>query len=204
MLKSTIVFSPTSTTSIARQGISGTITLTQIVGDDRVKITVSLEGLQPNSLHGFHVHDKGITSIQDSLETTCAECGGHFNPDDTDHGSVFNLEPCNRHAGDLINHLYADDQGYVFVEFYDDLVSLDPVSRYCIVGRSIVIHEGFDDLGRCGTSTPFPFLTGRHTGTYSRCPYKCEFYDSEDKQEESLKTGNAGKRIACANISLDV
>ena len=203
MLTATIDFSPASTTSISRNGINGTIVLTQKENDDSVGINVNLKGLTPNHLHGFHIHDSGITNISDSLEKTCAECGGHFNPNDTEHGSVFNINPYARHAGDLINNLHTNEQGTASVEFRDDLISLRPDSRFCVVGRSIVIHEDFDDLGRRGISDPMPYVSGKCTSNHIHCPCILNPYDSAERQEESLKTGNAGKRIACANINLD-
>ncbi len=203
MIKSTIEFTPGSDLSKSREGISGRIVFSQHPEDDKVKVEVSIRGLTPNHLHGFHVHDKGILDMNESLEKTCAECGGHFNPNNTNHGSIFNKNPYARHAGDLINNLYSNEDGYATVEFYDDLISLDRNSRFCILGRSIVIHEDFDDLGRCGISEPMPYLTGKYLGCFTCDPYIRKLYPSKEKQEESLKTGNAGKRIACANIVLD-
>jgi Cu-Zn family superoxide dismutase len=78
-----------------------------------------------------------------------------------------------RHAGDLINNLRFDDQGNFVFQYKDPLISLYP-SYNSIIGRSIVIHEKQDDLG----------------------------LGQGNEKEESLKTGNAGKRICCAVIGL--
>lgn len=78
-----------------------------------------------------------------------------------------------RHAGDLINNIVFNNEGIFEYKYYDDSISLYQGPR-CILGRSIVIHEKADDLGLgLGVS-----------------------------KEESLKTGNAGKRICCSVIGL--
>ena len=60
----------------------------------------------------------------------------------------------------------------------DSLIALR--GKHSIIGRCVVIHEDKDDLGKGGLTR------GKVT---------------DDKlREESLKTGNAGKRIACGVI----
>lgn len=78
-----------------------------------------------------------------------------------------------RHAGDLINNIVFRGDGIFEYQYDDDSISLYHGPR-CILGRSIVIHEKPDDLG-LGTG---------------------------GSKEESLKTGNAGKRICCSVIGL--
>jgi Cu-Zn family superoxide dismutase len=128
-------------------------------------VTVNLAGFQPDTLHGFHIHEYGNTI------KGCDSMGVHYNPYNKTHGNVY-LDGKNRHVGDLINNLYPNNEGKVQIEFYDDLVQV-----HNILGRGLVIHETFDDLGPNG-----PYLTSGNA--------------------ESLKTGNAKKRIACAVIAL--
>ena len=53
--------------------------------------------------------------------------------------------------------------------------------KYSIIGRSVVIHQGEDDLGRGGLDENNKVI-------------------DKKKHQDSLKTGNAGKRIACGVI----
>ena len=69
---------------------------------------------------------------------------GHFNPFSKTHGSPTAAE---RHVGDLGN-VVADDTGSVNATLSDSQISLfGPLS---VVGRSVVVHEGIDDLGLGG------------------------------------------------------
>jgi Cu/Zn superoxide dismutase len=83
------------------------------------------------------------------------------------HGS-FELNTY-RHNGDMTNNLYFNN-GLTYYSFHNDMISLYSDDPRYIIGRSIVIHQDFDDEG-------------------------LNFDD-----DESLITGNAGARIACANI----
>ena len=55
--------------------------------------------------------------------------------------------------------------------------------KYGILGRSVVIHSDEDDLGKGGIDNNGNII-------------------DEKIREESLKTGNAGKRIACGVIGI--
>ena len=133
-------------------GVQGYILFTQ--KGKFVKISIELKGLSQNFSHGFHIHNSG------DLRRGCDSCCSHYNPDDTKHGG---LEDEESHAGDLGN-INTDSKGVCIMEFKTEKFFVEE-----IIGRSIVIHEGTDDLGK-GTN------------------------------KESLKTGNSGKRIACAVI----
>lgn len=106
------------------------------------------------------------------LRKGCESLGAHFNPTGETHGSLL-YKNMPRHAGDLINNITFGEDGIFQYQYNDNSISLYQGPR-CILGRSIVIHEKPDDLG-LGTGGP---------------------------KEESLKTGNAGKRICCAVIGL--
>tara|TARA_Y100001958_G_scaffold159961_1_gene164684 strand:- start:6109 stop:6618 length:510 start_codon:yes stop_codon:yes gene_type:complete len=135
-----------------------------------MKISINIEGLKPGK-HGFHIHEKG------NLLEGCGSLCAHFNPDNTTHGDI-NDSKNNRHAGDLGN-IIADKNGVCKQILYDKIIKLN--GKYNIVGRSVVIHENEDDLGLGGLDE------------------NGEIIDKK-VHKESLKTGNAGKRIACGII----
>ena len=74
-----------------------------------------------------------------------------------------------RHVGDLGSILTNSDERPTEVVIHDKIISLDPNSPANILGLSIVVHDGEDDLGKGGDAG-------------------------------SLKTGNAGSRLACGII----
>lgn len=76
-----------------------------------------------------------------------------------------------RHVGDLGN-IRTDLFGNAKYSFMDNMITLVPGDPCCIIGRMLIIHEDRDD---CGLGTG-------------------------DAKAESLITGNAGNRIACAVI----
>ena len=138
--------------------VKGVVRLTEVLETNLVRLDISIKGLHPNSLHGFHVHEAG--DLSDKCTSMCA----HFNPYGKKHGCPGMKE---RHVGDLGN-LKTNSKGEVFTTFYDDCIKLTG-TKCNIIGRGLIIHADPDDCG-------------------------------QGKNAESLKTGNAGKRIACAVI----
>jgi Cu-Zn family superoxide dismutase len=165
-----IVADPKSTFNTFK--LKGIIQFSQQHPNDLTFVKVSLQNFPKNGSFGFHVHQYG--DLTDGCTSTC----NHFNPYDRKHGSL-GLHSVDRHVGDLAvpgGNLNSDKNGNVVISFYDDLISLYPNER-CIIGRSIVIHQNPDDLGRYrNINTP--------------------------EGIESGKTGNAGKRIFCAIIGI--
>ena len=92
--------------------IKGTVRFTEL--GSKVKIDVSINGLKPNSLHGFHVHEAG--DLTDKCQSMCA----HFNPYNLTHGCPGMK---NRHVGDLGN-LHTNNKGEAKYTFYDDFIKL--------------------------------------------------------------------------------
>ncbi len=125
-------------------GIRGLIFFDELATGEvhvRGKIVGLLQGY-----HGMHIHESG------NLSKGCKSLGGHFNPYGMNHGS--RLTKCkktkrmvvnrNRHVGDLGN-IVADRTGIATINFTDCLLKL--TGNNSIIGRSLIIHDGVDDLG---------------------------------------------------------
>ena len=149
---------PISAIAVFSGQVTGHVKFIEDVKENAIKIQLHLRGLEPNSLHGFHVHEAG------DLTDKCTSMCSHFNPYNTTHGCPGMKK---RHVGDLGN-VETNSKGEAKYSFYDNVIKLRG-SKSNIIGRGLIIHEDEDDCGKGGNL-------------------------------ESLKTGNAGKRIACAVI----
>jgi len=186
-MKTAIVKFPSEYSYSTINNLQGYILFTQYKNCN-VIVNVKLLGL-PIGVHGFHIHENGIKQEyinnmkkEKTIKNLCNTLGGHFNPFGKRHGSY--KYATERHAGDLINNLEVDNSNSVNLSFIDPLISLYEEDINCIISRSIVIHETSDDQGLPGL----------------KALMKNKKLNKEE--EESLKTGNAGKRIACGNIIL--
>jgi superoxide dismutase, Cu-Zn family len=111
--------------------VNGTVTFSNTeVG---VTVSANVEGLPPTSAHGFHIHEFGDCSAADA-----SSAGDHFNPDDQPHGAPDSMR---RHAGDLGN-LLSNGVGVA----QTNAIVLSFSEENSILGRSVVIHTGADDL----------------------------------------------------------
>ena len=137
----------------------GVVQFSQASAFEKTQIRGDFTGLNPNQLHGFHIHQYG------DLTKGCVTAGPHYNPFGKTHGGP---DSDVRHVGDLGN-VQADADGNGKYERADSMVHL--FGAYSVIGRSCVLHKKTDDLGLGGDA-------------------------------ESLKTGNAGARIACGVIGL--
>jgi len=135
-----------------------------------MKIYINITGLSPG-YHGIHIHQSG------DLRKGCDSLCNHFNPFNVNHGSLLDNK-YHRHVGDLGNIL-ADENGVVNTIIFDELITLS--GKCNIIGRSVVIHEDKDDLGIGGLNEQGQIINKK-------------IYN------ESIKTGNAGKRVACGVI----
>lgn len=204
--------------------IIGSIRLRQKSPDYPLRFDVDVRGLASNSLHGFHIHEKQMTPTSD-WNASCQQCGGHFNPTSMHHGHSFDLSTMRfrnkdvprHHVGDLINNIKTDAEGRAKVSFeihYLTLYDPDPEPavmtkkwKFNICGRSIVVHEGTDDLGLGVTCQVMPYLSPSlfdanriklHVREEVRSYAKA--YKNAKMQTDSIHSGNAGKRLACLNI----
>lgn len=138
--------------------VKGVVTFTEDENENKIRIDLNLSGLNPNSDHGFHVHEAG--DLTDNCSSMCA----HFNPFNKTHGCPGMK---NRHVGDLGN-IHTNSKGQAKYTFFDNVIKLRG-NKCNIIGRGLIIHADPDDCGNGNNS-------------------------------DSLKTGNSGKRIACAVI----
>lgn len=130
----TMVLTPTSDS-----GIKGMCSFTQTSEVQPVQVHCAVSGLSPNSKHGFHVHAFGDISGHN-----CLRAKGHFNPDGTTHGGLFDEV---RHLGDFGN-IISNIDGFAILFFNDSRITL--FGEESIIGSAIVLHAGEDDLGRGG------------------------------------------------------
>lgn len=159
------IFDPKSSFNAIK--ISGSISFHQCSEHHITIVTFALKGFKPLAKHGVHIHNLGITKMEGACDSTCQ----HYNPYNRQHGSI-ELFGSDRHAGDLINNISADENGEFNFKYEDTLIHVDD-----IYGRSIVIHSEVDDLGR-----------------YRGDP------SNKTRQKGSATTGNAGSRVACSVI----
>jgi Cu-Zn family superoxide dismutase len=115
--------------------VMGTLTFKQVAAG--VMITGSISGLEPNSTHGAHLHEKGDCSAADGMSA-----GGHWNPTAQMHGS---LEGAASHLGDLGN-LVADSSGKATVSLTKAGAKVGDGSAMDVIGRGVIVHAAADDL----------------------------------------------------------
>lgn len=126
--KATAVISPTEGNQTA-----GVVVFTAT--DQGVRIEVTVTGLDSESRHGFHIHQYGDCRVPDGTSA-----GGHYNPDNEEHGAPGDDI---RHMGDLGN-LPANAQGTASVDFIDSHLELNGPNS--IIGRGVIVHAGADDF----------------------------------------------------------
>lgn len=140
--------------AVFQNKLTGYVSFIQ-VSNEEVRVNGMIRGLKKGK-HGIHIHRYG-----NLMSVDCASCGGHFNPFNKQHGGRFDK---NSHAGDLGN-ITANENGIAKFRFVlHDKITMKGV--HSIFGRSIVIHEGVDDLGKGGHSDS---LTTGHAGGRVDC-----------------------------------
>uniref|UniRef100_A0A6C0K2A2 Superoxide dismutase copper/zinc binding domain-containing protein n=1 Tax=viral metagenome TaxID=1070528 RepID=A0A6C0K2A2_9ZZZZ len=185
-------------------GITGTVTF-----HPNHEMEIRLAGFEPHSTHAIHIHEYG------DLTGGCDTLGSHFNPTGVQHGSDTHMHQGDHHHGDLMNNITADKYGAVQLRYHSPYLTPSMVA-----GRSVVLHYYEDDLGLKGILVQDPQAGGLPDIRYYRemnfkelselCnerKYKIQGGRSTESmiqklEEESLKTGNAGGRMACAVIGL--
>ena len=149
---------------IKENGVRGYVEFEEIENNFFIKVIVNLSGLPPGA-HGISICKSG----------ECHDTDVHYNPTNKRHGGPKDVT---RHIGDLGN-ITADRNGNVKTEFVDNKIKLS--GKYSIIGRSVVIYEREDDMGKGGINEKGHIINMK-------------------KYMRSIKTGNSGRKIACGII----
>lgn len=118
--------------------VKGTITFEQDTEDAATKVSWDITGMDADALRGMHIHTYGDNT------NGCTSAGPHFNPHGKTHGAP---QDENRHVGDLGN-IQTDSQGNSKGSCEDKLIKI--IGPHSIIGRTVVVHAGTDDLGKGG------------------------------------------------------
>uniref|UniRef100_A0A8C0YIG9 Superoxide dismutase [Cu-Zn] n=1 Tax=Cyprinus carpio carpio TaxID=630221 RepID=A0A8C0YIG9_CYPCA len=132
------VFPPVNTNSLRASGPK-----------EKLRVTFRLHGLPVYSQkpRAMHIHEYG------DLSKGCGSTGGHYNPLSVNHP---------QHPGDFGNFVPVNGK---IRQSLDSSATL--FGRFSILGRSVVIHEGEDDLGRGGNVESL--LNGNAGGRLACC-----------------------------------
>lgn len=118
--------------------VTGVVKFEQVAEHESTSISWEITGNDPNALRGFHIHEFGDNT------NGCTSAGPHFNPFNMTHGAPTDAV---RHVGDMGN-VATDAAGLAKGTMTDSLIKLlGPTS---VIGRTVVIHAGQDDLGKGG------------------------------------------------------
>ena len=117
--------------------LNGFVSFQQEDATSSVLVTVHLVRGKTSKVRAMHIHTFG-----DIRE--CSKCGGHWNPDNHTHGG---RSTAKSHAGDLGNISFT--RGIAATTFRTKKITLHGARS--ILGRSVIVHAGRDDLGRAGT-----------------------------------------------------
>ncbi|KAK8440524.1 Superoxide dismutase [Cu-Zn] [Candidozyma auris] len=134
--------------------VCGVVNFEQENENDPTTISWDISGNDPNALRGMHIHQFGDNT------NGCTSAGPHFNPFSKTHGAP---EDDNRHVGDLGN-ITTDASGVAKGTRKDLLVKL--LGPNSVIGRSVVVHSGTDDLGKGGNEES---LKTGNAGTRPAC-----------------------------------
>ena len=125
------------------KNVKGTVTFYQMSCSDGLNVFFDLYALPPKGVFAVHIHEFGDGS------DGCTSLGGHFNPSNKEHGSIL-IDVNQSHNGDMINNFEVDSLGQFSWSYFDPRIRINGDISQSIVGRSVVIHSGIDDLGLGG------------------------------------------------------
>ncbi len=119
-------------TSVTEKNLKGDVLIEPM--KEGIRVQAHFTGLEPNSKHGFHIHENGECAGPDYKSA-----GAHFNPDKHVHGSP---ESAMSHIGDFGN-LVANEKGEAHV---DKIIPHASSHVKEIAGKAILIHTKGDNL----------------------------------------------------------
>ncbi|SCA63999.1 Extracellular superoxide dismutase [Cu-Zn] [Chlamydiales bacterium SCGC AG-110-M15] len=129
--------SPMQTGTAEGSLIGGEVILRETA--DGLHIQATLTGV-PEGKHGFHIHEFG------DVGNGGKNAGGHYNPEETQHGYVPREGIEFAHAGDLGNiEIGSDGRGGLTVLVPNLCLT---GGKYNVAGRAIIVHEKEDDFGQ--------------------------------------------------------
>lgn len=151
-----------------------------------VTLELKLEGLEEGE-YGMHIHTVGLATAP-----TFEDAGGHFNPEDVEHGTESETGP---HAGDLPNLVVGED-GTVDEIIEIPHVSLDPEGENTLNstdGTTLIIHEGTDDY----TTQPTGDAGDRQAAAVIFAPLEdSEFYEDAESSDSDEAMEDASDEMA--------
>ncbi len=102
-----------------------------------VEIKVKLINL-PVGDHAVHIHASPVCEAPDFKSA-----GGHFNPDQKQHGL---MNPMGHHNGDLPKNITIGENHAGEITYKVDYLSMTPGAPNAIFGTAIMVHEKPDDM----------------------------------------------------------
>ena len=104
-----------------------------------VRVVADIEGLAPESKHGFHIHEYGDCSAPDATSA-----GSHYDAAGTKHHGM--PTDSMKHTGDMGN-IQADATGKAHYEIALQGATLDG-AQAPVLGRGVIVHANPDDFSQ--------------------------------------------------------
>jgi superoxide dismutase, Cu-Zn family len=116
---------------------AGTASFKEAKDGKELTITVKLKNI-PFGDHAVHIHQNPVCDAPDFKGA-----GGHFNPDNKQHGME---NPMGHHNGDLPKNISVGENHKGEITFKVDYLTLAAGAPNSVLGHSIMVHEKADDM----------------------------------------------------------